>query len=334
MRAISVLFVALTISLLMTGRAHTQNSVDVKSAINKSLPLLQSVGLPFIENTGCASCHHNVLPAMATATARERGFKVDDRARREQSKKMLSWVEAGREKMLQGVGIPGDATTAGYALLGLAADKYPADKNTDALVHYLLGKQASDGRWLPVSYRPPIEYSDFTTTAITARVIQLYAPKGRANEIADRVARAREWLIKAKPVTNEERAYRLLGLVWSHATNPEVEQAIESLLAQQRPDGGWSQIATLSSDAYATGQALFALNQAGRFATNHEAYQRGVNYLLKTQLGDGSWFVQTRAIGFQRYFESGFPHGKSQFISAAGTSWATLALALSVAPQK
>ncbi len=332
MRIISVLFMALTLSLVMTERAHTQNSADVKSAVNKSLPLLQSVGVPFIENTGCASCHHNVLPAMATATAREHGFKVDDRIAREQLKKMLSWLEAGREKMLQGVGIPGDATTASYALLGLAADKYPADNNTDAMVHYLLGKQASDGRWKPVAYRPPIEYSDFTTTAITARAIQLYAPKGRANEISKRVARARAWLVKATPATNEERAYRLLGLVWSHATNHDVEQAAEGLLAQQRADGGWSQMATLESDAYATGQALFALAQAGILATKDAAYQRGVKYLLKTQLGDGSWFVQTRAIGFQRYFESGFPHGKSQFISAAGTSWATLALTLSVAP--
>ena len=332
MRVISVLFIASTISLVMADRAHTQNSNDVKSAINKSIPLLQSVGVPFIENTGCASCHHNVLPAMATATAREHGFKVDDRIRREQLKKMLSWIEAGREKMLQGVGIPGDATTASYALLGLAADKYPADEKTDALVHYVLGKQAADGRWQPVAYRPPIEYSDFTTTAITARAIQLYAPKGRAVEIGKRVARAREWLVKATPVTSEERAYRLLGLFWSRATNHEVEQAAESLLAQQRPDGGWSPITTLPSDAYATGQALFALAQAGVLRTNDAAYQRGVNYLLKTQLGDGSWFVQTRAIGFQRYFESGFPHGRSQFISAAGTSWATLALALSVAP--
>jgi hypothetical protein len=332
MRVISVLFIALTLSLVITERAHTQNTADVKSAINKSIPLLQSVGVPFIENTGCASCHHNVLPAMATATARKYGFKVNDGIAREQSKKMLSWIEAAREKMLQGVGIPGDATTVSYALLGLAADKYPADKNTDAMVHYLIGKQASDGRWQPVAYRPPIEYSDFTTTAITAHAIQLYAPKGRTNEIGKRVARAREWLVKATPVTSEERAYQLLGLVWSRANKQDVEKAAKSLLAQQRPDGGWSQIATLSSDAYATGQALFALAQGGILATNDPAYQRGVNYLLKTQLGDGSWFVQTRAIGFQRYFESGFPHGKSQFISAAGTSWATLALTLSVAP--
>jgi N-acyl-D-amino-acid deacylase len=31
---------------------------------------------------------------------------------------------------------------------------------------------------------------------------------------------------------------------------------------------------------------------------------------------------------FQPYFDSGFPHGFDQWISAAGTSWATLALSL------
>jgi len=31
---------------------------------------------------------------------------------------------------------------------------------------------------------------------------------------------------------------------------------------------------------------------------------------------------------FQPYFDSGFPHGFDQWISAAGTSWATIALSL------
>jgi hypothetical protein len=49
--------------------------------------------------------------------------------------------------------------------------------------------------------------------------------------------------------------------------------------------------------------------------------------LLRTQLEDGTWFVRSRAFGFQRYFDAGFPHGTDQFISAAATAWATIALA-------
>ena len=54
----------------------------------------------------------------------------------------------------------------------------------------------------------------------------------------------------------------------------------------------------------------------------------GVEYLIKTQRDDGSWFVKSRSRPFQTYFESGFPHGPDQFISAAGSGWAVAALAL------
>ncbi|MBA3295603.1 MAG: hypothetical protein H0U19_01600 [Acidobacteria bacterium] len=54
-----------------------------------------------------------------------------------------------------------------------------------------------------------------------------------------------------------------------------------------------------------------------------------MQFLLKTQLADGSWFVKSRALPIQPHFESGFPHGRDQFISAAASNWAALALALS-----
>jgi hypothetical protein len=98
------------------------------------------------------------------------------------------------------------------------------------------------------------------------------------------------------------------------------------LLGEQRADGGWGQLSSLASDAYATGQALVALNESGNVAVTDSAYKRGVEYLLSTQLEDGSWCVRSRAIPFQPYFESGFPHGPDQWISAAATNWATMAL--------
>ena len=63
-------------------------------------------------------------------------------------------------------------------------------------------------------------------------------------------------------------------------------------------------------------------------------YVKGVKYLLKTQAADGSWHVKTRSIWLQPYFESGFPYAHDQWISAAGTSWAAMALAQTVEPQR
>lgn len=61
-------------------------------------------------------------------------------------------------------------------------------------------------------------------------------------------------------------------------------------------------------------------------ATSSATFRAGTQHLLRTQLEDGTWHVRSRALGFQPYFESGFPHGPDQFISAAATSWAVMAL--------
>jgi hypothetical protein len=87
----------------------------------------------------------------------------------------------------------------------------------------------------------------------------------------------------------------------------------------------------MAPDAFATGLALYALHTSGLPAQS-AAYRAGADYLLRTQLEDGTWRVRSRAIGFQPYFETGFPHGRDQFISAAATSWAAIALAYTLTP--
>jgi hypothetical protein len=119
--------------------------------------------------------------------------------------------------------------------------------------------------------------------------------------------------------------FRLFGLTWAGASPAVQRTAVRDLVATQRSDGGWAQLPSLRSDAYATGEALAALGEAGVGAAD-AAYRRGVQFLLTTQLADGSWFVRTRSHPTQIYFESGFPHGANQYISAAATNWATLAL--------
>src|SRR5262249_34196892 len=47
---------------------------------------------------------------------------------------------------------------------------------------------------------------------------------------------------------------------------------------------------------------------------------------------DGSWHVVSRAIPFQPTMDSGFAHRRDGWISAAGTSWAVLAMTEALAP--
>ena len=108
----------------------------------------------------------------------------------------------------------------------------------------------------------------------------------------------------------------------------EIRRAVEDIIHTQRADGGWGQTETMASDAYATGSALTALQIGGGMQATDPAYRRGVAYLLRTQLDDGSWLVRSRSFPVQPYYESGFPHGRNQFISSAATGWAATALAL------
>jgi hypothetical protein len=186
--------------------------------------------------------------------------------------------------------------------------------------------QRADGHW-PSVYRPPSEASEFTATALSLRGIQLYGtPRFRAAD--DRAVRAAAtWLANSTPRATEDYAFRVFGLTWAAADVAVRRSALRDLVAPQSGDGGWAQLPSLTSDAYATGQSLAALAEAGMSPTD-PVYRRGVRYLLDTQLPDGSWLVKSRAHATQAYFETGFPHGANQFISAAATNWATQALVL------
>ncbi|MBI3406744.1 MAG: ankyrin repeat domain-containing protein [Planctomycetes bacterium] len=300
---------------------------SIRSAVNKSLALLQSSGAAFTARKGCVSCHHQSLPAMAVGLARKRGFSVDEKTARQERDAVVSTLSKNRERNLLGGGVTDDLVPA-FTLAAFAAEEQKPSALTDALVHFLTLRQKRDGSWRTPVYRPPHDASDFTFTALAVRGLRDYATKGRAKEMEKRIALARSWLENAKPAETEDKAFQLLGLRWANADPKLIQKVNAALLAEQRNDGGWMQLETLPSDAYATGQVLFALHEGGGLAIDDKAYKRGVYFLLKTQLADGSWFVQTRSFPFQPHVNSRFPHGRSQFISAAATAWATMALTL------
>jgi N-acyl-D-amino-acid deacylase len=304
---------------------------DARAAIARSVPLLQQSAVTFYDKGGCVSCHHNLLGLMTARTLRRQGFALDEKLAASELRVLAEDMQTSRDQALQGIVVPGGlSTTTGYILIALAAADHPADAATDALVRLLRRAQFPDGRWVsPV--RPPSEASVFTATAVSLRGIQLYGnPRSDADRTA--IANATAWLRRSMPANNEDATFRLLGLTWAWAPAGERRAAVDALLATQKANGGWAQLEYRASDAYATGQVLVALHEAGVSAQS-PAYQRGVRFLLDTQLADGSWLVPTRTLPTQIYFESGFPHGEHQFISAAGTHWATQALAWSVAPR-
>ena len=135
-------------------------------------------------------------------------------------------------------------------------------------------------------------------TALATRALKTYMPAGRREEMLARTARALNFLRNASPADTQEAAFKLLGLVWAGAASGEITAQVKRVVALQRSDGGWGQLRTMPSDAYATGQSLYSL-ELGGLAPSSIPFRKGAQYLLKTQLEDGTWYVRSRAIGFQ-----------------------------------
>ncbi|MBL8295673.1 MAG: ankyrin repeat domain-containing protein [Bryobacterales bacterium] len=307
-------------------RPRPKPAASIRVAVERAIPLLQRSDAVFLERAGCVSCHNNSLTAMTVAEARSRGFRVNEEIASSQLMKIAAFLKANGERGLENEGIPGGIDTVSYILLGMAAEKYPGDVITEVWARYSKNRQAPDGRFKCESVRPPLETSDFQVTAATIRSLLAYAPKSHQADYRRAVKRATRWLESAAPASTEDHVFRILGLIWGGGSRETIRKTGSQLLALQRSDGGWGQIPALASDAYATGQALVALREAGIMSPSDTRYQRGVRYLVDSQMEDGSWLVRTRSPSFQPYFDSGFPHGYDQFISAAASNWAVMAL--------
>jgi ankyrin repeat protein len=301
-----------------------QKANTIQGAVQRAIPRLQQADVNFLQRSGCVSCHNEALTDLTLSTVRKAGFKVDEQMEKQEVNGVAQFFELWRDRLYQG-NAPGGVA---YSLVGLHAEQYQADLITDAIARYIQMKQFTDGHW---GYgcggsRAPLCGAEISNTALSMRALQFYAPTNKA-EYEKSIQLAGAWLAKVQAKTNEDRAYKVFGLTWAGKDKGALQKAMKELLATQRGDGGWSDIATTNSTAYATGEAMVALHEAGLPVTD-SAYQRGVQYLLSTQLEDGSWFIKTRSQAVQPYFDVGFPHGQDQWISVSGTSWATMALAL------
>ncbi|MCC7376006.1 MAG: ankyrin repeat domain-containing protein [Verrucomicrobiales bacterium] len=319
-----------------------ETSVDrLRSAIAAAMPPLQKTALyslnSFVRHASkqdCASCHQQYLPMAATGAARSTGVPLDNAAASRLVEEVHR-IERHSELDAQPLFHPEPNHTFGYALFGQAMEQAVLPEVSDSLVHHLASIQHLDGHWELNLVRPPIQSTPVTSTALGIYVLSRFGWDARGAEFEERVRRAKTWLLAQRPVTHEARVFRLLGLSWAGSKVRQLQEPMEQLLAEQRADGGWSQLPGLESDAYATGSALYALRSTGGLKLNHRAMARGVEFLLGTQGADGTWHVKRRAFPFQPTMDSGFPHGRDGWISATGTSWAVMALsALNEAPRR
>ncbi len=317
--------------LLLAQTTAARPAPTPGTAIRRALPALERSAKAFVANRSCVSCHHNILPILTLRLAASRGFTIDRAILESVERKTFRELTGARafDEAVQGTSVS-DPTPNDSWLLIAAHEAGLAPNLTNGVYAKRIASWQEDGHWTTSDFRPPHSSSIFTATATAVRAIRSYLPDEMREAGEADIARARRWLAATAPASTEDATFRLLGLVWAEATADDVAAAARDLLKRQKPGGGWAQLAdSYAADAYSTGEALYALREAGTPSTS-AAWRKGVAFLLSTQAEDGTWHVRTRMLSPAEvsppYFTTGFPYKKDEYLSYAASCWATLAM--------
>jgi hypothetical protein len=338
----------LLLSLPVCSAADADTAISVHSATHRGLALITRGATNWQAHKTCFSCHHQTLPMLAVIESASVGFEMNKAWLNSQADTTHKYFQVRIDTMNAGDHVPGGSTTAGYGLWALSMAERPGDETTTAVVTYLLKiqgtarlegreptelKRVQDGRWTTSCRRLPLQGSDIADTVLALLGMKQYATAQQQSNVARASAAAEKWLQQTPLKTQEDRIWRLWGL-HQMGGNAEAKQAtLAAIISAQREDGGWPQSDDRTSDAFSTGQTLFMLCKTGTLPDN-PMVQRARDYLLRTQLADGSWLVESHVkYKAQPYFENGDPHGEHQFLSVAATAWSTAALAQLLPPK-
>jgi len=309
-----------------------------RDAAARALVAIQKAQAPWYTTNKqvCASCHHQYQPALAYRVARDHGVPFDESIARADATKAFNFSDIDRAVQYTYVIEP--AVDDAYRLVAAYAAGVKLNLGAAVYARLLISRQNAQGDWDGFHQRPPSSYSRMTMAALGLRAVQLYRHPSQRAQAEAAVSRARDFLNSRTPRDTEERTYQLLGLRWADAPRARLQSLARDLKATQRPDGGWNSVNGRESDTYSTAQALVALHDGGGVAIIDASYQRGIEFLLKSQTADGTWHVTSRlhppAPLSPPYFDAGYPNGHDQFLSMQGASWAVMALSYALEPAR
>jgi hypothetical protein len=307
-----------------------------QQAIDRALDFMVMDAAKWRVSRNCATCHHGTMTVWVLNEASQRGYTIDAKVLAETT----CWT---KEQFVPRIKKPRDSRP-GWNLvsvpaiyLGLMSQTLPvlSRDELNQVASHLARHQEEDGAWIlpPGGNGAPPTWESPETLALLAYLAwEPSVPADPQEAAAARAARekAADWLGKATPTeTTQSAALRLLLDIRSGKPAAQLLPKIDQLLSRQNSDGGWSQLADLPSDAYATGQTLWVLSFAGLDA-NRVEIRRAVEFLVATQRDDGSWpMVPRNHPGVE---STRNPIRNLMPITYFGSAWGTLGLVRNVPP--
>lgn len=295
----------------------------------KALSFLDGVALKWTRQNRCGTCHTTIAYLMARPQA---GGPVNQAALTEVRSTVSAFASYEAAKQTDISTIIAGAAVAAFTV-GDAARGRPLQRDTRELFDFLWKSQESNGSWvvraeglLPFLERDPRYLALLVALAVG------YAPDRYYDDPSARTgfAKLRGYLHDNPPENVHEKAV----LLWASVRTPGLlssEQQADyerSLLALQKPDGGWSLASmgswprhdgapnspTSASDGYATSLAALALCQRG-YTVKAAPVQHAVTWIQHHQRVSGRWYTRSM-----------FSDGFQNYLSNMGTAYAVMAL--------
>lgn len=314
-------------AVLMACVQETAPEAAARKAVERSLEFLEKDALKWKDETrpkkgGCVTCHHGALTVWTLSEAKFQGYEVHAGNLATLAKWTTGSMVPARDQAPNS--LRGHLAAAYLALMArtLPGQDILSRDDLTRISEYFARSQEADGSWYfpPLAVaRPPLFESREEVALLVNLALGPQAATAPARE------KAAAWLSKTKPGdTTQSAVLRLFAAV---RPSKELQPEIDRLMARQNGDGGWSQLKGLSSDAHATGQALYALGVAG-VSRDRSEIQRAVGFLVATQRPDGTWPMIPRA------HPGGKPNKINGPLDYLGSAWGTLGLMRSIQGQR
>ena len=320
-----LLLVLLQPQIPAQAKTPVNEGAPTKQAIDRGLVFLARDAVAWNQEHHCASCHHAALVVWAMNEAKARGHTTHESVRSDLTR-ALTEVGDGKTSLPRPPGIPRALNTkALYFALGLGSAGHRTTNQSEALnrlVETVKADQTDAGNWAawPGSLPPILGRSDERMTLLAALAL---LPAAQSGDLAAK--RAIEdgvtWL-KVTRSDQDPQSTALRLMLWTRLGRLSSERSplVRRIRSTQKPDGGWSQTAKGPSDAWATGQALYALSLAAK-SECEPTLRRGRAFLIRSQRADGSWPMLSRSEKpGEKAAESAIP------ITGAGSAWAVIGL--------
>jgi hypothetical protein len=339
MRIRFVFRVALGALGMFVGTVHANDEASGESpeqrVAQRALRFLAGDAAKWRQDRGCATCHHGTMTVWALSEAQRQGYEVDTGA----LANVMQWAKDQFVPQFRGPRDlrPGyDAVSVPAIYLSVMSQELPvlSRQEINQVVVHLVRHQEADGVWAVLSGAntvAPTWESPETLALLAYLAWEEYVPEDSVE--ADRLRAGRRkllrWLATTKSTeTTQAETLRLVLDVRNGASAEQLSAQVDRLLKRQESDGGFRQIPALPSDAYATGQALWALSLAG-VKKDRPEIQRAVSFLVASQRDDGSWPMTSRKlldVSKKKRIHNPVP------ITYFGSAWATIGLVRFVPP--